>query len=124
MAAMLTAALVVLLLLAPVVNPWYWLWALPLSLLAGQRALVLVAVVAVLSYLNSSVLGATGWGWFTGPDVPPYSVAWPLALVQLLVWAGAAGWDWTRANTPARAPRWRAGAFTAWRRRPGKKGPR
>ncbi len=88
-------ALVALLLLAPVVNPWYWLWALPLSLLAGQRQVAVVGVLAVLSYVNSSVLVEAGWAdvgltGLTGlTGQAPYSVPWAFALLQVsaLAWA-------------------------------------
>ena len=79
----LDAALVLLLLLSPVVNPWYWLWALALSARLGRCWAAAAGVIAVLSYLNSSVLfEAAVW---RGPEpTAPYLVPWPLALVQLL----------------------------------------
>jgi hypothetical protein len=102
------AALVALLLLAPVCNPWYWLWVLPLALLAGQRsaqgdvdggggvgggvgpvavAVATTSVVAVVSYLNTTVLSQAGWAWAVAPGEPPFTVAWPLTVLQLLVLA-------------------------------------
>jgi hypothetical protein len=77
----LHAAFLLLLLFSPVVNPWYWLWTLPLAVFAQRAGVLAIGVVAVLSYLNSSVLGATAWA----ESVAPYNVAWPLAAVQLAV---------------------------------------
>ena len=84
----LDAALVLLLLLSPVVNPWYWLWALALSVRLGRTWVAAGGVVAVLSCLNSTVLfEAALW---SGPEpAAPYLVPWPLALVQVLALLGA-----------------------------------
>lgn len=82
-------ALVLLLLLSPVVNPWYCLWALALSVLYGRSWVVAGGVVASVSYLNSTVLfEAGGWGAL-GNVAAPYSVPWPLMMFQLLVLAGS-----------------------------------
>lgn len=84
----LDAALTLLLLLSPVVNPWYWLWALGLSVGLGRWRVAAGFVIAVLSYLNSTVLlEAVLW---SGPEpAAPYLVPWPLALVQTMVLLGA-----------------------------------
>ena len=85
------AALVWLLLLSPVVNPWYWLWVLPLAVQRGRAAVAAVSVAAVLSHANSSVLAQAG----LGPGVGlAFTVAWPLTLLQLLAFAGAWAVDW------------------------------
>ena len=84
----LDTALVLLLVLSPVVNPWYWLWALPLSVFLGRGWVAAAGVFAAISYFNTSVLEqAIGWNG-AGPDAP-YAVPWPLALVQLLVLGAA-----------------------------------
>ena len=84
----LDAALVLLLLLSPVVNAWYWLWALALSARLGRSWVAAGGVVAALSCINSTVLSeAALW---SGPEpAAPYLVPWPLALVQVLALLGA-----------------------------------
>jgi alpha-1,6-mannosyltransferase len=72
----LDAALVCLLLLSPVVNPWYWLWALALAVLMRRASVAAIAAVSVLSYVNSSVLASLA-------DGLPFAVPWPLAWMQL-----------------------------------------
>jgi alpha-1,6-mannosyltransferase len=93
------AALVLLLLLSPVVNPWYWLWVLPLSVFVGRRWVVAGGVMAALSYLNSTVLFDAGAAWVTGGVTAPYQVPWSVTLVQLAVLAGAAAVDLGRRKT-------------------------
>ena len=80
----LDAAFVTLLLLSPVLNPWYWLWALALSVHRGRFAIAITSVIAVVSYFNSSVLLEAGWVIRTQPAAP-YLVPWPLALLQVTV---------------------------------------
>ena len=77
-------ALLLLLLLAPVVNPWYWLWALAPAVLAGRCAVAAVAGASALSYLNTSVLLEAGWLAMDN-SVAPFNVGWPIAMVQLAV---------------------------------------
>jgi alpha-1,6-mannosyltransferase len=78
----LDAALVLLLLLSPVVNPWYWLWPLALAVWMRRASVVAIAAVSGLSYLNSSVLAPLA-------EMPAFVVPLPLALVQVLVFAAA-----------------------------------
>jgi hypothetical protein len=80
-------ALVLLLLLSPVVNPWYWLWALAPALMVRSRLVAVVAVFAVLSYLNTTVLAQAGW--ITSVGVGPYQVSAVLAALQVAVLAAA-----------------------------------
>ena len=80
----LDMVLALLIALSPVVNPWYWLWALPLSIRLGHGWVVAGGAVAVISYLNSTVLFEAGV-WREAGSIVPYSVSWPLALVQMLV---------------------------------------
>ena len=99
----LDAALVLLLLLSPVVNPWYWLWALALSARLGRTWVAAGGVVAVLSCLNSTVLFEAQMAG--GPEpAAPYLVPWPLALVQVLALLGAflanRGWVRGRSSLP------------------------
>ena len=75
-------AMLLLLLLAPVVNPWYWLWALAPAMLAGRCLVAAVAAAGVLSYLNSSVLREAGWLAIDGAAAP-FSVSGPIAMAQL-----------------------------------------
>ena len=81
-------ALLLLLLLAPVVNPWYWLWALAPALLVGRGLVAAVAGAGVLSYLNTSVLHEAGW-LAAGSLAAPFSVGWPITLLQLAVLGSA-----------------------------------
>ena len=89
------AALVLLLLLSPVVNPWYWLWVLALAVFMRRTSVVAIAAVSALSYLNSSVLASLA-------ELPPFVVPWPLALAQLLVLV--AGWRMGQARSRRVAP--------------------
>jgi len=83
----LDAALGAMLVCAPVVNPWYWLWVLPLALTCGRLWAVAAGCVACLSYVNATAL-PTG-GWLVPAGAAPFAVAWPLALVQMAVVAVA-----------------------------------
>lgn len=78
------SALLVLLLLSPVVNPWYWLWALGLALRSGRFVVPAAGVVSTIAYLNSTVLSLASLPHLIDATTP-YAVAWPLALVQLAV---------------------------------------
>ena len=99
----LDLALVLLLLLSPVVNPWYWLWALALSIFCGRSWVVVGGVVAALSYLNSTVLfEAGGWGAPSGVAAP-YSVPWPLMVIQLAVLVAAFAFGRSRNSAPVEA---------------------
>lgn len=89
----LDAALALLILLSPVVNPWYWLWALALSVRLGQGWLAVAAATAPLAYLNSTVLAETTFTFFRLPQWP-FAVAWPAVAAQLL--ALGLAWRWRR----------------------------
>ena len=92
------SALLLLLLLSPVVNPWYWLWALGPAMMATRLAVVAVAAVGALPYINSTVLKEAGWLAAGGS----FGVSWPITALQLLVLAGALYFSAasTRAATP------------------------
>ena len=80
-----------LLLLAPVVNPWYALWALGPAIAAGRPLVPVMGCVGVLAYLNGSVLREAGWLAAKEPIVP-YGVSWPVALIQVSAVVFAAAW--------------------------------
>ncbi len=82
------SALALLLLFAPAVNPWYWLWALPLALNSGRYWIVVAGAASVLSYWNSTVLFEAGL-WPSMGAMGPYVVAWPIALLQLSIIAAS-----------------------------------
>ena len=75
-------ALLLLLLLAPVVNPWYALWALGPAIAARSAVVPVMGCVSVLAYLNGSVLREAGMQ-ATTEWIVPYSVPWPVALIQV-----------------------------------------
>ncbi len=90
----LHAALLLLLLLSPVINPWYWLWALALAVFMRRASVVAIGAASALSYLNSSVLTSLS-------DLPSFVVPWPLALVQGAVLCAA----WRLQRGDRRPPR-------------------
>jgi alpha-1,6-mannosyltransferase len=75
------AALLLLIVMSPVVNPWYWLWGLPLAVLHQRVPTVVMGTVAVVSYTHGAVLGTLTAHWLGDQ---PFAVAWPITLVQLL----------------------------------------
>ena len=85
------SALLLLLLMSPVVNPWYALWALGPAIAARKPVVVALGCVGVLAYLNGSVLPQAA-GWVFKDSASPFAVAWPIALVQLAVLALVALW--------------------------------
>ncbi len=84
-------ALVLLLLLSPVVNPWYWLWALALAIFYRRSWAVVAGVMAATSYLNSTVLFEAGV-LADGSVAAPYSVHWTFTLIQMVALVGAFAW--------------------------------
>ena len=90
------SVMLVLILLSPVVNPWYALWALGPALCARKPAAAVVAAlgcVGVLAYLNGSVLQQAGWLGHHAPSAS-FAVGWPVALIQMAVVVVAALWVW------------------------------
>ena len=71
-----------LLLLAPVVNPWYALWALGPAIATRRPLVPVLGCFGVLAYLNGSVLREAGWQAATESTLP-YAVPWPVALIQV-----------------------------------------
>ncbi len=82
------AALLWLIVMSPVVNPWYWLWGLPLAVLHQRLPTVVLATVAAVSYSHAAALGplpANGLEPLTPiwTGAEPFAVAWPITLLQL-----------------------------------------
>jgi hypothetical protein len=80
----LDAALLLLLLLSPVVNPWYWLWLLALGALRRRSVALVAGACAAVSYINGSVLATMGEAFVVG---------WPFTLLQLVSIAAALAVD-------------------------------
>ena len=76
-------AVLALLSFSPVVNPWYWLWVLPLAILSKRITVPTMALVTSLAYLNSAVLS----------NAPDFYVGWPITLVQVVVLVGCFAYD-------------------------------
>ena len=66
-------AIVALLSFAPVVNPWYWLWALAPAVLFRRFTVPVMAILASLAYINTAVLSGAA----------AFYVAWPITLIQI-----------------------------------------
>lgn len=96
------ASALLLLLLSPVVNPWYALWALGPAIAARGPVVVALGCVGVLAYLNGSVLPQAA-GWVFKDSASPFAVVWPITLVQLAVLALVALWAHRSQSTQARA---------------------
>ncbi len=71
-----------LLFFSPVVNPWYWLWALAPSLLLGSRLIIIVSLGAMLSYLNTTVFADIAQFAHLAAD-SQFRVAWPARVMQI-----------------------------------------
>jgi hypothetical protein len=84
-------ALLWLLLLSPVVNAWYWLWLLALSLHRQQAWLAVAVCFAPLAYFNSTVLSQAGLGAGHLPPTP-FTVLWPASVLQVLALVAALYW--------------------------------
>ena len=78
----------VLLIFAPVVNPWYLLWLLPFAVLRPSRTVWGASFVLPLSYLNGNHITQFGLQQF---DLP---IA--ITLTEIGVLAGLAWLDWRR----------------------------
>ncbi len=91
-------ALLLLLLLAPVVNPWYWLWGMALSIQRGRLGLAAACAVSALAYCNSSVLSEAALSVLATTPVP-YAVAWPIAAAQVVALL-VGGWASLSAAAP------------------------
>ncbi len=76
--------LLLLLLVAPVVNPWYWLWLIPLAVYLNRWRVLVMSALAPVSYCNGTVLAQIAGG-HQAIDYSPFLVPWWLTLIQLLV---------------------------------------
>ncbi|BFM05605.1 hypothetical protein [Halioxenophilus aromaticivorans] len=87
--------LLLLLFLSPVVNPWYWLWLLPLACYLARPWVVLVAVFAPVSYINSTVLAQINSQYLASTELP-FLVPWWVTLLQLMAfaWLLLSEWRW------------------------------
>ncbi|GAB1262733.1 hypothetical protein [Aurantivibrio plasticivorans] len=83
--------LIALLLLSPVVNPWYWLWVLPIATFLERRLLVLVLPIATASYWNTNTLQEIGWIEYSAPS---FVVPWAITLFQVSIFALALVVEW------------------------------
>lgn len=79
-------ALMFLLLLSPVVNPWYGLWLIAPALLLGRPLLACALTIVSLAYLNTTVLLEAQ---LTAHQIPDFRVSWPLTLIQLAILGAA-----------------------------------
>lgn len=99
----LVGAFALLLLCSPVVNPWYWLWVLPLAVRADRRWVIAAAVAAMLSYLNTTVLSEAGW-MAPVTAAESFRVDWPVTLAQMLLMGLAwMGWRQRPVSAPLRS---------------------
>ena len=79
-------ALLLLLLFSPVVNPWYWLWALPVAVYRRKPVIVGLAAIGAVSYLNSTVLSQMGWIVGSQSFSVPWGLTWLQIAVAFLLW--------------------------------------
>ena len=80
------ATFTALLLLSPVVNPWYWLWALPLAMLHRSWVAWTAATVSLLAYAHVAVQV------MAGSSITTYAVPLWATVVQLLATGAALAW--------------------------------
>lgn len=79
-----------LILLSPVVNPWYWLWTLPFAASSNLRFPWLVAPLLSLSYINGTYLLTktsplwAGYALYQIPT-PVFAVEWVLIVLSLFI---------------------------------------
>ena len=79
------AVLVTMLLLSPAVNPWYWLWVLPLATLRFSALTWIVASVSLLAYAH------VGTQVLAGSSIVTYAVPlWATALQLLALFIAVA----------------------------------
>jgi hypothetical protein len=81
--APIAATFTALLLLSPVVNPWYWLWALPLAMLRRSCVVWTAATVSLLAYAHVAVQV------MAGSSITTYVVPLWATVLQLLAIGGA-----------------------------------
>jgi alpha-1,6-mannosyltransferase len=77
-------AVMALLFVAPVVNPWYWTWGLAMAALCNRPLVSLLACLGGFSYLNSTVLSEASL--IQAPELGlSYSVPWLVTLLQIVL---------------------------------------
>jgi alpha-1,6-mannosyltransferase len=69
----ITGAMIAMLVLAPVLNPWYWLWVLPLAVLEFSLVAWVAATASLLAYTH--ILGGNTF------LVPPWATAVQIAAI-------------------------------------------
>jgi alpha-1,6-mannosyltransferase len=82
----------VLLLWSPVVNPWYWLWVLPLATLRFSAVVWVAATVSLLAYVHVWEAAVTGTSLLT------FAVPVWATVVQLLAISAVVVWTWRHAD--------------------------
>jgi len=94
----LASVMAVMLVVAPVVNPWYWLWGLAPAMLSRRLLVPGMGALAYLSYVNTTVLHEAGWQPFTGQS---YAVYAPITVVQLAAFVALLWLDQRRRQAQA-----------------------
>ena len=91
----LLSILFAFLMVQPTVNPWYWVWAIPLTCFASRWGWI--GISAVLSvYYTRFFFESSGWGFvysqydYSGVAIFDHFVAWgeAIAIILLLIFAG------------------------------------
>jgi alpha-1,6-mannosyltransferase len=86
----IVAVLCTLLLLSPVVNPWYWMWLLPLACLRWSWTVQLASAAGLLAYAH--VLGQLTEGSTHGLyQVPAWATAIELLVIGLAMYTDISG---------------------------------
>jgi hypothetical protein len=83
--APIAATFIAMLLLSPVVNPWYWLWALPLAMLRPSSVAWTAATFSLFAYAHVAMQVMAGSS-ITTYAVPPWAT-----VLQLLAIGAAWG---------------------------------
>jgi hypothetical protein len=86
--------------LSPTMNPWYWIWAMPLLPFARQRAWLAVSGLVLMYYLRFWVIYQHSetalWGTpYTGEEIFHFVIV----PVEHGLWLGWLAWEWLRGNT-------------------------
>lgn len=96
----LASVMAVMLLLGPVVNPWYWLWGLAPAMLSRSLLVPGMGALAYLSYINTTVLHEAGWQPFSEQG---YAVYVPITVIQMAAFAALLWLDQRRGPAKAQA---------------------
>ena len=90
--APIAATFITMLLLSPVVNPWYWLWVLPLATLRLSRVAWTAATVSLLAYAHVALQV------MAGSSITTYAVPVWATVLQLLAVGVALGFEARRSQ--------------------------